>query len=841
MGFLSSLFGGGSSRPATTTNVVSSKLPPEIAPYVEQILKEGSAQFETEKAAGYQPYTGETTAQLTAQQEAALTGLEGLAGTQKPFLDEAGQIVRQGAEQFTGDTAQQYMSPYQQAVTDIELREAQRRFEGDTLPRLEAQAVGMGGMSGLGSRAGVEMAEAQRSQNQLLADIQAKGQQRAFDAARQEFGLQKAREREMASDITGLGRQEVTAGLAELGALKSAGEERQALAQSALDEAYLKYQQEQQFPKQNLAEFSQLVYGNPLVNQATRSTTTTATPYQPSTGQQLLGMGLGAANIYGMGGGFGKSGFSLGQLGQSFGFPKKEGGVVGRAEGGGLSDLPVIQRQTSGGLGFNLPTSMATGPSSTEFQTMRKSLIEKMKKEPDLEKKKELNNQLRMLVQTAKGPRMQEEARATDTAMRGVEKQGLKDLRTINREAIKAQEDLSTDLSEADKRLLDNYSIQKGIDINTMAKAQQKELADHISGRTSKLGKYTGDRTKLTKETLEALKGTQKNIPATGFMNLATGVMGDQGIIKGGLEGLKEDFTLGRKAALAKAQTERDIISKGQAMKDKDLSLAYGEEKEIDTTKFTKGSEIEKKRYNDLSQLTDKEYEAKHNMSKEEGRRKSNILTMKNTAATQELAKDEKNKLNRIIRSSEFQEKVGLLNEQEANLISNLIKEKADLGKIIGEIEKLRAEAQSKGAGQMKSGEMRVLLDKNKLANSFSYDPQTGTISVRGNAGLTPKKSLIALASLKNVLDKMPTKAGMYKVSTDTQLENLVKNFQGMDKVGQSIKEGKQNIAMGSGEEGGFLGSPLGVQQIEKAKEYMKKHLKFPDNVIKIIVEEIEW
>ena len=76
MGFLSSLFGGGSSRPATTTNVVSSKLPPEIAPYVEQILKEGSAQFETEKAAGYQPYTGETTAQLTAQQEAALTGLE---------------------------------------------------------------------------------------------------------------------------------------------------------------------------------------------------------------------------------------------------------------------------------------------------------------------------------------------------------------------------------------------------------------------------------------------------------------------------------------------------------------------------------------------------------------------------------------------------------------------------------------------------------------------------------------------------------------------------------------------------------------------------------------------
>jgi hypothetical protein len=314
MGFLSSLFGGGDSRPATSTNVISQKLPPEIAPYVKQILTEGSAQFEAEKAAGYQPYTGQTTAGLTAQQEAALTGLEGIAGTQQPFLDEAGQIIRQGADQFTGDVAQQYMSPYQQAVTDIELREAGRRFEGTTMPKLEAQAVNMGAMSGLGSRAGVEMAEAQRSQNQLLADIQAKGQQKAYESARQEYGFQKAREGQMAENVAQLGAREFGAGLGELGALKSAGEERQGLAQSALDEAYLKYQQEQQFPKQNLAEFSQLVYGNPLVNMGTRTDTGTSSPYQQSTGQTLLGMGLGAANIYGMSGGFSKAGPSLGQL-----------------------------------------------------------------------------------------------------------------------------------------------------------------------------------------------------------------------------------------------------------------------------------------------------------------------------------------------------------------------------------------------------------------------------------------------------------------------------------------------------------------------------------------------
>ena len=291
MGFLSSLFGGGGSKPATTTNVVSQKLPDEIAPFVSEVLKEGKAQFEAEKAAGYRPYTGQTSADLTAEQERALTGLSGLVGTQQPFIDESAGIIRQGAEEFTGDTAQKFMSPYQQAVTDIEKREATRNFEGNILPRLEAQAVGAGAMSGLGSRAGVEFAEAQRNQAQLLSDIQAKGQQRAFDAARNEFGLQKAREAEMAGNIANLGGQQFSAGLSELGALKSAGEERQQQTQGALDEAYFKFLEEQQFPKQNLAEYSQLIYGNPLTTLPTRSSTTTDTPFQPSSGANLLSAG----------------------------------------------------------------------------------------------------------------------------------------------------------------------------------------------------------------------------------------------------------------------------------------------------------------------------------------------------------------------------------------------------------------------------------------------------------------------------------------------------------------------------------------------------------------------
>lgn len=347
MGFLSSLFGfggGGSSTPATTTNVVSQKLPSEIAPYITTILAEGQEAFDAEKEAGYQPYTGETSAGLTAEQEQALTGLAGMVGTQQPFIDESGEIIRQGADQFTGDVAQKYMSPYQQAVTDIELREAQNKFDTQIMPSFEAKAVGAGGMSGLGTRAGVQAAELQRGQSQLLSDIQAKGLQKSYDAGIKEYGQQKARENQMAGQIAALGGKEVAANLTELGALKSAGEERQLLNQGALDEAYFKFLEEKQFPKQNLAEFSGLVYGNPLSSMRDVSTTGTKSAYQPSTGQSLLGMGLGAANIYGMGGGFGGD-FSGATLGKTlFGIPKKEGGNIGE----GLSGLPVVRRGAGG-------------------------------------------------------------------------------------------------------------------------------------------------------------------------------------------------------------------------------------------------------------------------------------------------------------------------------------------------------------------------------------------------------------------------------------------------------------------------------------------------------------
>ena len=384
MGFLSSLFGTKSSTPSTT-NVVQSKLPAEIAPFVKEILGEAQQLYKGDLARGYQPYTGATIAPLTPDQEAALTGLAGLPGTTAPFLERATEIYETGGERFTPETAQEFMSPYQRAVTDIEKREAQRQFESTALPTFEKRAVDAGGMSGLGTRAGVEAAEMQRGQSQLLADIEAKGLQKAYDDARKGFEQQKLRERGMAADLSGMGTQALTSGISELGAQKAAGEERQGLSQSVLDEAYYKFLEEQQFPQATLAQYQGSVYGNPLAKTFDKTETTTRP--QPSTGQSLLSLGLsglgmfgmGKGNIYGGGGrtAFGAGGGSVGGLSdKKLGNYMREGsGAISagdrdqlmRMYKSGLSGLPVVKRQ-AGSYGQHYPVGY--NPDVIESETI---------------------------------------------------------------------------------------------------------------------------------------------------------------------------------------------------------------------------------------------------------------------------------------------------------------------------------------------------------------------------------------------------------------------------------------------------------------------------------------
>ena len=295
--------GGGGTPQATYQNTTqASRIPEEVAPFAEDVLTEAQDYYRMIMNQGYDPYTGAVIAPQTTEQTEAQAGLAALGrGAQGTALQqEALDLQRQQGERFTPEVAQEYMSPYQRAVTDIEKRQAVEDFQRNVMPQFEAQAVQAGGMSGLGSRAGVQAGILGENLQQRLGDIEAKGLQSAFLNAQQQFQNQKQREAAQAQQTAALGPAMFSQGLAQQGALQTVGEQRQNLAQKALDEQYFKFLEQKAFPEEQLAKYSGFVYGNPLLAQ--RDVTGTATSgrnvNQPSSGAQLLGTGLAAANTF---------------------------------------------------------------------------------------------------------------------------------------------------------------------------------------------------------------------------------------------------------------------------------------------------------------------------------------------------------------------------------------------------------------------------------------------------------------------------------------------------------------------------------------------------------------
>ena len=315
-------FGGGDEDEATRTTVEKTRLPSEIAPFAQDLLTDAQKLYRHNLEKGMPVYDAPRIAPLTPDQLASQEGLRALVGTSAPLYEEALAGYRGGREEFVDlspEELETYMSPYQRAKTDIEKREAQRDFESKIMPQFEKQAAGHGGMSGLGTRAGIQAAELGKSQIERLGDIEARGLQSAYMDARNLYKEGQDRKRLAAQDIAKVAPARFASGLSEQGLLKDIGQEEQALAQQALDQAYARFREKRDYGRQQLEDYSKFVYGNPLMSQRDKSTITPPKP--SSTGKDLLSLGASAASMYSTGGLSG-----LGGMFSSFG--KKTGGGI---------------------------------------------------------------------------------------------------------------------------------------------------------------------------------------------------------------------------------------------------------------------------------------------------------------------------------------------------------------------------------------------------------------------------------------------------------------------------------------------------------------------------------
>ena len=387
----SSLLGTGffqpQARPGGVT-VATERLAEEIAPFMQDYLEresalatlrsEGLRDEETGELVldpvtgepvdpgGYKAFTGQTIADFTPEQLAAQRGLAGLAGFDIITDPETGErsvtqtgtglagtrfadaeaLIRGQQEEFTGDVAQRFMSPFQQAVIDIEKREAQQKFEQDVLPKVQAAAIQSGSFGG--SRGALLEAEALRGQQQLLGDIQSKGLQAAFSQGQKAFEAQKARERGQAQALIGLSPAETAQRTRELQGLERVGASQQAQVQTALNEAYKQFLEEQAFPETVLDRMQSAAFGFPALRQEVRQLPTTFGPSPFATLASGIGsIGTGIGSLFGQLGGKKAS--------------NKHGGVVSRRDGG---LVPLVRRAVSGGLPGEIAEGDNTSPLS---------------------------------------------------------------------------------------------------------------------------------------------------------------------------------------------------------------------------------------------------------------------------------------------------------------------------------------------------------------------------------------------------------------------------------------------------------------------------------------------
>lgn len=307
----------------------TSNLAPMYGDYVGDYLGKTQALTGTE----YQPYTGDMFAGPSSLQQQAFSGIGGLAMPQ--YYGQAGNMYGQAAGMYGSNMynptnfsssqvtpqmlgmgldasdsgiMQGFMNPYTQQVTDIAKREAQRGFDVSQAGR-DASAAKAGAFGG--SRHGLVDAEAQRSLDRQLSDIQMQGGESAYRAAMEALNQQRASQQQagMANQAAGLdagkfnanqglmaqlygdqsrqfganfgnqraqGLSGIAGGLGSLGnsqfgaqqgmydQMMRAGATQQGFSQQPLDFGYQQWQQSQQFPYQQLQFQRDMLQGLPL-------------------------------------------------------------------------------------------------------------------------------------------------------------------------------------------------------------------------------------------------------------------------------------------------------------------------------------------------------------------------------------------------------------------------------------------------------------------------------------------------------------------------------------------------------------------------------------------------
>lgn len=273
---------GGDDSPApqpTNTTVTNVNIPEWLKGPTLDVVERSKALADRP----YQAYTGPRIAGFAPEQEQGFSGIASL--TRPEDYASARAAMQQNLQRFDQPTANYYMSPYQQAVTDVAQRKLTEAADRERAIAA-ARATQLGGAGASGSA--VMNAAIARNYMQQSSDLWAQQQQRAYENAQAQFERDRAARLQGAAGLAQLGSTQQQADLSRLQATTDVGRQRQAQQQRGYDLSYEDFLRQRDYPMEMLKFYADVVRGN------SPSVGSSSVTYQPQPGfwSQVVGGGL---------------------------------------------------------------------------------------------------------------------------------------------------------------------------------------------------------------------------------------------------------------------------------------------------------------------------------------------------------------------------------------------------------------------------------------------------------------------------------------------------------------------------------------------------------------------
>lgn len=297
MGVLDFLFQGTTPTQVTNTSQTASNVPQWLQDYSQGLLSESAAVA----SQPYTPFSGPQVAGQTPMQQQAAATVQGLQGGYQPALQQATQLATAGSNpgaigqalNSTLPQAQQYINssvapsqaqinPYTNNVIKQAEDQATKYWQNTLQPSINNQFTASGQYGSSANQRAANQGAAQINQqiqdtsNSALAQAYTNAQQSNLAAGQATGALgqtagglgyeQGVLGLQGANTLGQLGSLGQTLGLQGAGALDTAGQELQTNQQNNLNAAQQNFQQQQQYPYQQLSWLQGMLSGTPAAS-----------------------------------------------------------------------------------------------------------------------------------------------------------------------------------------------------------------------------------------------------------------------------------------------------------------------------------------------------------------------------------------------------------------------------------------------------------------------------------------------------------------------------------------------------------------------------------------------